>query len=200
MIADALIDALPAHHLQRDMRERPYKAHESIFRQGDPTRFLHILRSGRVSLARVLQDGTLVTIHVAEPGETFAEAALFSETHHCDCIADEPSTVAVLPKEALLALMAADAAFATAFVRLLSRQVHDLRNRLAFRNIKSARDRVLTWLALAAKDGVVSPGRPLKAIASEIGLAPEVLYRTLASLEASGSVRRVDGRIELRLA
>ncbi len=195
MRAEALVGALP-DRLRGQTRERPYAARETIFRQGDPTRCLHVLRQGRVSLRRVLEDGTLVTIHVALPGETFAEAALFSETHHCDCVADEASVVATLPKADLLDLIASDAVFASSLVELLSYQVQALRSRLALRNIRSARQRVLIWLVMEGKDGVVHPGRPLKAIASEIGLSPEALYRTLAALERAGSIRRAGGRIE----
>ena len=37
----------------------------------------------------------------------------------------------------------------------------------------------------------------LKDVAATIGLAPEVLYRTLAQLEADRVIRRGDGTIEL---
>jgi CRP/FNR family transcriptional regulator len=54
---------------------------------------------------------------------------------------------------------------------------------------------------LVARTGVdgrtITIGGPLKDIAAMIGLAPEVLYRTLALLESERIIRRGNGIIEL---
>jgi len=164
---------------------------EALFRQGDPTRALFTVERGRVRLVRHLADGAAVTLHVAGPGETFAEASLFSDVYHCDAIADTESTVTPRPKGALLAAFARDPDAATAFMAKLARQVMGLRTRLEIRNIRPARERVLQFLRLEGDaTGTGTFARPLKDIAGDIGLTHEAFYRALAALERDGLIRR----------
>jgi CRP-like cAMP-binding protein len=85
---------------------------------------------------------------------------------------------------------------------VLARQVQALRARLEERTIRSARDRVLRRLVLAADagGGTLRLGGTLMDLAAEIGLTHEALYRTLASLERDGAIARTKGRITLRKA
>lgn len=75
-----------------------------------------------------------------------------------------------------------------------------LRTRLENRNLRTARERVLRHLGLRANDHdrVVKLNGDLKTMAAELGLTYESLYRTLASLEAEGAIRRT--REEIRLS
>ena len=74
-----------------------------------------------------------------------------------------------------------------------------LRARLTLRDIRSARERLLAHLvAQAGADGrTVAIKGLLKDLAATIGLTPEVLYRTLAQLEAQRAIQRGDGTITL---
>ena len=64
------------------------KAGEPLFRLGDKTLGLCEVLAGRVRLARVDRSGREIVLHVAGPGETLAEASLFSPQYHCDAIAN----------------------------------------------------------------------------------------------------------------
>ena len=176
---------------------RRLAAQATLFRQGDPARAVFTVREGRVRLVRHGADGQSLTLHVARPGDSFAEAALFSQAYHCDAVADVASCVAVFPIRALRRALSADPALSERFMGLLAGQVRDLRARLELRNIRSARDRVLGWLLLVGAERGVDLGRPLKQVAGEIGLSHEALYRTLAALERDGMVARDGGRITL---
>ena len=79
----------------------------AVFRQGDPANAVFLLESGRVRLTRTLEDGTSVTLLVAEAGEAFAEAAS-AERYHCDAVAETDLLIHALPKAALLSALAAD--------------------------------------------------------------------------------------------
>lgn len=78
---------------------------ETLFRRNEVAFALFAVEVGRIRLVRYLANSTEVCLHVARVGESFAEAALFSEVYHCNAIADRPSRVAVYPKEAILQLM-----------------------------------------------------------------------------------------------
>jgi CRP-like cAMP-binding protein len=93
-----------------------------------------------------------------------------------------------------------DPRFAERFMARLAHQVHDLRARIEERNIRSARERVLHHLALAAgPDGRTVPlDGTLMDLAAEIGLTHEALYRALAALEKEGQIERTRSAITLR--
>jgi CRP-like cAMP-binding protein len=188
----ALIEAAPVRSLVQG---------EALFRQGDATFAIFAVESGRVQLVRHATQDRMVILHSAGGGDLFAEAALFSDVYHCDAIAAAPSRVRVLPKARLLETLRSDAAVAERFMAMLARQVQQLRTKVQQRDVRSARERLQQYLLLyAAEDGTVAFDGKLKDLASEIGLTPEALYRTLADLEAQGAIERTGTRIVLKNA
>jgi CRP-like cAMP-binding protein len=141
-----------------------------------------------------------LTLHVAQPGEAFAEASLFSRTYHCDAAADIPSPVRAYSKPVLLRALREDPGAALALTGHLARQVQVLRGHIELLNIKSARERLLAYLHnhLSASARQVELGRTWKAIATEIGLTHEAVYRALAALERDGLIERDGKAVVLR--
>ena len=185
--------------LRAAARYRKLKSGEALFRMGDKATGFYEIVSGRVRLARVDRAGRETVLFVAGPGETIAEASLFSATYHCDAIASTDAAVRVYRKTMVLAAFAKDNASAQGFAAMLARQVMNLRTRIERRNIRSARDRVRHFLSLNADaDGrSVTLSGTLKDLAAELGLTHEALYRTLAALEKSGEIKRAKGKIIL---
>jgi CRP/FNR family transcriptional regulator, dissimilatory nitrate respiration regulator len=174
-------------------------AGEPLFRLGDKTLGLCEVIAGCVRLARVDRSGREIVLHVAGPGETLAEASLFSPQHHCDAIANTDATVRVYPKREVLAVFEKNSKAAQAFAETLAHQVMSLRTRIEQRNIRSARERIRHFLMLnvgSDRRTVVVRGT-LKDLAAEIGLTHEALYRTLAALERSGEIKRKGEKIML---
>jgi len=189
---------LPAA-LRTRSRRRELKAGEALFRQGDASFGIFELEHGRVRMVRVTADSRPVVLHNARPGEMFAEAALFSDVYHCDAVAADDARVRIYPKREMLAAFRRDPELSQRFMAQLARQVMALRSRLEERNIRSARERVLHHLALAAApDGHIPVNGTLMDLAAEIGLTHEALYRTLASLEKQKLIARTAGGIALR--
>ena len=58
---------------------------------GDRPIVLHLVVSGRVALARMLADGTELTMQSAVSGNVLAEASAYAQTYHCDARAMVPS-------------------------------------------------------------------------------------------------------------
>ena len=125
---------------------------EALFRHGDPTFAIFAVRRGRVRLVRHLADGSTVPLYVAHDGETFSEAALFSQVYHCDAIADVDSEIEVHPKDALSQALHGNPKAARTFMMHLAQQVIALRSRLEIRNIRSAKERVAQFLLLTASE------------------------------------------------
>ena len=185
------LDWFPAE-LARALRVRELAANEPLFHQGEPAAALYLVEAGRLRLVRRTVDDRLVNLHTAGAGEMFAEAALFSDRYHCDAIAAVPSRVRVIPKATLRAALHADIDFFEAFTARLARQLQAVRVRLELRNVRSARQRMLQYLALSAgPDGrTVTLDGPLQDMAADLGLTREAFYRTLAALEAQGALVR----------
>jgi CRP/FNR family transcriptional regulator, dissimilatory nitrate respiration regulator len=179
--------------------DRKLKAGESLFHLGDKTSGLYEVIAGRVRMTRVDRSGRETVLYVSGAGETFAEASLFSPAYHCDAIASTDALVRVYPKAAVLDAFARDPKAAQAFTGTLAHQLMGLRTRLAQRDIRSARARVRHFLALnSGADGrSVELRGTVKDLAGELGLTHEALYRTLATLERAGEIRRTPGKITL---
>lgn len=168
---------------------RELAAGEVLFRAGDPTTALFQVGSGTVRLSR-----RGIIVHRAEAGSLIGETALFEGGYGCDATAVEPGCVRAYSKTAVLLHLKAHPDLALGFAACLARSLDATRAKLEFARIRSARDRVLAFLAQAgAGGGMVMLDRPLTVVAAEIGLTHEALYRTLAKLERQGAIRR-DGR------
>src|SRR4249919_4106517 len=98
------------------------KSGEPLFRLGDKTLGLCEIIAGRVRLARVDRSGHEIVLHVAGPGETIAEASLFSPQYHCDAIASTNATVRVYPKREVLTAFEKNPKAAQAFTETLAHQ------------------------------------------------------------------------------
>ena len=170
---------------------------KTLFHRGDNVRRFFVVTEGRVRLVRHLADGRIVVLQTARRGDAVAEGSLFSETYHCDATAETNSHVDVYDRDDVLRALDESSVLGRLFSRRLAAEVQGLRGSLEVRNIKLARDRILTYFELISRDGRIVLDRPLKELAAEIGLSHEALYRTLAKLEKEGLIERE--RSEIRL-
>ena len=174
------------------------KAGETLFRQGDAARGLYLLETGRVRLVRHTPDGHQVPLHTVQPGESFAEASLFAREYHCDCVCLATARVILLPARQVIGLLREGDDAALALVARLASHVRDLRARAELRAIRDVRLRLLAALRMRMDEtGRVRLQGSLKALAAELGMAHETLYRTLAALQRDGHLSRDDGVITI---
>ena len=167
------------------LRLRTVTREEALFHQGEATRGLFFLLKGAIHLQRVSGTGHLVVVLKAAAGDTFAEASLFHRTYHCSAIAAKPAEVIECSKHAVLKRYREDPDFALAMSERFAQQVQVARARLEIFSIRSADERVFRAVA----DGMLKDS--VRSLAHEIGLSPEAVYRSLASLSRSGRVHKV---------
>jgi CRP-like cAMP-binding protein len=190
------MNADAGHRPDAKEHRRRLDAGETLFRQGDAAGAIFRLESGQIRLLRHTEDGASVVMHVARPGETFAEAALFVDAYHCDAIAQTPSQVSVIHKRDLLRDVRHDPTDVLELARVLAGQVRDLRARLEIRNIRAADERLLAWLRLKArgKPPCVELDCTWTHVAEEVGLTREATYRALSAMRRTGRIR-TEGRM-----
>ncbi len=170
-----------------------------VFRQGDPAPNIYAVESGQVKLERYTLEGRNIIMHIANAGDSFAEAALSSEIYHCNATAIVPSIIHIYPKKNILRVLRSQPDKAEEYIALLASQVRALRTKLEIRNILSARERMLQHFFLIANPSTaeITLNMPHKEIAGELGLAHETFYRELSKLEKDGVIRRRGNKILL---
>jgi CRP-like cAMP-binding protein len=178
------------------VERRTLARNELLFRQGDKVQAIYFIEKGRLRLDRRTFDGRSFVFGTSSTGQFFVEAALFSEIYHCDAVATEPSRVRVYPKNAVL--IDTHPSSAVPFLKLIAQQLIETRQRLELMKVRSAKERVLLYIALhAGADGMMAMKSELQDVAGELGLTREAFYRTVASLERAGAIKRSGTRILL---
>lgn len=174
-------------------------AGQMLFSAGAPTAGVYVVLSGRIKLERTNAKGREAVLFVANPGDPFAEAAIFSDVYHCSAVAIVDSVVRLYPKNRLLPEFQRNIHFAQGYAAILGQQLMATRTRLERNGLHSARDRVRHFLAVEAVDeeyNISSPGS-LKELAVELNLTPEALYRTIAQMVKDRDLTRTNDTIKL---
>lgn len=193
-------DSLPAP-LRHAIAVRTLRPEQCLFRQGDVATALFVVKSGRLKIVRHTPEHRFVTLQVVRSGDSFAEAALFSESYAYTAIAEIASQVVVYPKQLLLSALREKQQLAEDFMTLLVRRNLSLVIRLELRDMQAAHRRVLhylRYLTQASDSTVVTFDRPFKDIATDLGLTPATLSRALARLEREGLIDREQKVIRLK--
>lgn len=164
---------------------RPLARDEALFRRGDPVTTMFEVTEGGVRLERHGPDGRPAILGRAGPGDLVAEASLFAETYGCDAVAEEEGAVLVASRDALHRRLEGDPTALMALLERTAREVHALRGRAEILSLPRVADRLDAWLARGAERR-----GPWHAVAREIGVSPEALYRELARRRAAGPDER----------
>ena len=164
-------------------------------RPGEPLPGLLVVLRGMLKVA-LPQGGRVIAL--LGPGESFGEASIaLGGAPRLEVVALVESTVAVLPREALLALLRGDARLAIRFARTLANQVRSLVEALEASASRHGAQRLAAYLDSLARPGDGSCSVKLPAsktvIASLLGMKKETLSRLLRELSARQLIR-VSGR------
>jgi CRP/FNR family transcriptional regulator len=198
----------PAHrHRLVDMARRvTYPAGKLIFRQDDPCPGIYCVGSGVVRIYRIGAGGKEHTLHMAGPGQTFAEVAVIGG-FPCPAYAEvaQAAQCALLPAPAFLAMLREDHAFCLELLIGMSHWVRHLTGLLEDITLRDASGRVARHLLQASQGargrdaGMVGLAGLKKHIASQLNLTSETFSRVLRKLADAGVVEVVDEK-RLRIA
>lgn len=172
---------------------------EMLFHAGESSRGLFVVQAGAISVHRVTAAGKEQVIYVFRGGESFAEASLASPTGYpANARAVEPSTVLLIPKEPILALISRRPDLALRMLGSMSTHLRVLVGALEDLALKNVETRLLNWLirhavARAGQAPVATIPGTKRTLAAELGTSSETLSRTLGELRDRGWVR-VEGR------
>jgi CRP/FNR family transcriptional regulator len=173
--------------------ERSLERGEILFHENDPAEALYALISGQLKLVRYSPKGRELLLHLVNPGQTFAEAALFAPgTYPATAEVMQTCRLWCLPRAALLDLLGASPDLGVAMLGSISLWTRKLASKLELHTQRRVEERVAIYLLSRAGPRDLQPGdkielaEPRNLIAAQCGTAPEVLSRTFRRLEEDG--------------
>lgn len=153
------------------------KAGGQLFRMGQKVERFYLVLMGEIALERISADGRRLVLQRARTGDIVAEASIFAGFYHCDATSVVDSEVMSLTIARLTEMSRTDPGIMEHLARHLATEVQQTRARAEIFSFHKVRDRLDAWLllhggAMPAKGGWL-------ALAEEIGVSPEALYREL---------------------
>lgn len=95
-----VFDELPPEDLaiiSQVTAERTYKKNETVFQEDEPGEGFHYVKSGKIKITKLSQDGREHIINILGPSEVFAEVLLFNKgPYPATAIAVEESSVGII--------------------------------------------------------------------------------------------------------
>ena len=186
--------------LCKNANVRDIASGQFLFHQGERVEGIFEVLEGRLRQFSHAVDGRDVVMHIARQGTLIVESALFSDTYQCSVVALAPSRVRAFGKDAFLEALRAEPALAEKFMSVLAEQVRQLRATLETRNFRTARERIVHFLAVnrGPDSQTLRLDGTLKDLADDLGITHESLYRTLAQLANEGVIERTPNSIILK--
>lgn len=185
-----LFTGLPPADLQNIAEVTVIKSLEKddyLFHEGDPAQGFYVVQRGAVNVHRVSGMGKEQVIHIFRTGDSFAEVALASATGYpADARAVEPTSVLLVQKQGILALLKSQPELALRMLGSMSSHLRVLVGQLEDLTVKDVETRLANWLVKRCPD--LQSEVPVKieltmtkrVLAAELGTVSETFSRTLA--------------------
>lgn len=172
-----------------------------LFHEGDPSHGFYLVQKGSVNVHRVIATGKEQVIHIFRAGETFAEAALATDTGYpADARALESTQVLLVQKDGFLGLLRRQPELALRMLASMSLHLRVLVHQIEDLTLKDVETRLANWLIRRCphkeQQSPVRIELPMtkRVLAAEIGTVSETLSRTLAKFREQNLVR-VNGKL-----
>ena len=171
---------------------------DTVFRVGEPCEEFHVTVTGQVKLFAISPAGQEKVIELVGPGNSFAEALMFTgKPYIINAQALTDTLLLTVKKDAVVGEIERDPRFAMRMLAGISRRLHGLVHDVEAYALHSGVQRVIGYLLRdqIAEDcvsgEVITVSLPVSkaTIASRLSLTPEYFSRVLHELEAAGLVR-----------
>lgn len=187
-----LFAGLSSEELQRVAEltvARPLERDEYLFHEGEPSRGFYLIQTGSICVHRVSATGKEQVIQVFRAGQSFAEAALASESGYpADARATEPSTVLLIQKAGFVDLLKERPELALRMLASMAIHLRTLIGQLQDLTMRDVETRLANWLLRQCPDTMEDQPHTVllkgtkRALAAELGTVSETFSRTLAKL------------------
>ncbi len=197
-----LFSGLPRDELTRFaelVRERAYPKGSVILFQDDAGDSLYVLRSGRVKVVLIGEDGREVILGVLEPGAHFGELSLIDDRpRSAHVIAMDDSQLLILRREDFKRRVEANPSVAWALLMELSRRLRradDKIGGLVLLDVPGRIARLILDLSQEAGSDTIPKTLTHQTIAQMIGASRETVSRAMKEFQGDGLITVVKRRI-----
>lgn len=196
------LDSREIERLAAIATSRKVLAGSMLFLDGDTATGFFVLLDGQVRIFKSAPDGREYTLHVIEPGQMFAEAAIFrGDTFPASCQALVDSEVVHFPKREFVELVTHYPQIALKIIARLSTWLREFTHKLENLSLREVPAR-LAWYLLRQRriQGIDQFRLPTSKseLAKELGTIPETLSRSLRKLKTACLIAEVGDRVEIR--
>lgn len=178
----------------------PASREEILFSDGEPAHSFYVVAEGRVKVFKMSPDGKEQILLIANPGDSFAEAAMFAGGRFpASAQALVDSELIALSREKFVALVKASPELSLTLIARLSQLLRKLTGLVEELSLTDVTTRVAHHLHNMIDTKTGKPQRKISlpekktTLASQLGTIPETLSRSLAKLTKEGVIK-VDGR------
>jgi len=168
-------------------RDLALESGRTLFRQDDPVREVFFVSAGVVHLVRHRPDGAPLILQRAGPGAILAEASLASARYHCDAVVAAQARLRAVAKADLVRRIAERPETSLALIRRLAHELQTARFQAELLAMKTVGARLDAWIGW---HGALPPKGQWAALAAELGVSPEALYRDLAKRQPGSASHR----------
>lgn len=166
--------------------------HATLMHQGDPADRFFLLVSGQVKLHRVTGEGQEHLVEVIRPGQTFAEALLFSQAkaYPVSATALKDSVLVSIEGHHYRKALEDQPQICLAILGTMSLHLHQRLKDIDTLTLANASRRVINFLIQErdAVSGDVVLQVPKRLVASKLGIQPETFSRILHRLVDAGLI------------
>lgn len=159
------------------VQSQRFDSGDIVFRTGTAVTQVYLVRTGLTGLVRPLASGEQAILQRASSGDVVAEASVYAQTYHCDCVALEPTVLARASRKSFREALRSDLELSEAWASHLARSVQMARMRAEIRSLKTVADRLDAWIT---EYGDIPPKGQWQNLADELSVSREALYRELA--------------------
>jgi CRP/FNR family transcriptional regulator len=161
-----------------------------IFHEGEPCRGMYIVESGAIKLYKESPDAREHVLHIAYPGDSIGEAALFlGKGYPASAAAVQDSSLILLRKDEFLRLLRENPDISFRLMAAMATWAHRLVSSIQSLTLKDAGSRFADYLLSRVPSGtkregaIVDLGMPKQVLASHLGMTGETLSRLIARFE-----------------
>ena len=185
---------------------KAFARQDTIFWEGREAQGFYLLSRGYIKLMKSSPEGKEYIIRLVGPGETFAEAAVFSDASYpATAMALEDCQTLFFPKAPFLRHLAASPTLARNMLATLSRLMLHLTRQLEDLSLKEVSARLARYLLERCQErhGRIEKGLAFELpttkthLAAYLGTIGETLSRTLSRLKSQGVIEVEKGRITI---
>ena len=181
---------------------RTFEKGETVFRFMNRAESVGIVLEGSIAGIKPFPDGSEMSVTLRKQGDLLGQAAAFSamRRYPCDLIAHERSSVLILRREELLALMRKDARVRESFITGIASVTYMLQRRLELTGFKGIAQKAAFWLLMKSEASgekkVMIPGS-VSNWASVMNVSRPSLHRELRKMEEKGLISYAPPEIEI---